>query len=50
MSGAAPCGTAYGAGIADAGVFAALSVVHAYWALGGTVGFEGRNPRAANES
>jgi cytochrome c oxidase subunit IV len=44
MNGAAPCGTDHGAGIAVAGVFAALSVVHVYWALGGTAGLKAAIP------
>jgi len=35
---------AYGVGSAVAGVFAALSVLHVYWALGGTVGLDGAIP------
>jgi len=35
----------YGVGIVMGGVFAALSVVHVYWALGGTVGLESAIPR-----
>ncbi len=35
----------YGVGIVVGGVFAALSLVHVYWALGGTVGLESAIPR-----
>jgi len=35
---------AYGVGIAVAGVFAALSILHVYWALGGTIGLEAAIP------
>jgi len=39
------CGLTYGVGIAVAGVFAALTLVHVYWALGGTAGLEAAIPR-----
>jgi hypothetical protein len=38
------CGMAYGVGSAIAGVFAALSVLHVYWALGGTAGLAAAIP------
>lgn len=44
MSGAITCGMAYVVGIAVAVVFAALSVLHVYWAFGGTVGLEAAIP------
>jgi len=39
-----PYGITYGIGIAVAGAFAALSVLHVYWALGGTVGLRAAIP------
>jgi hypothetical protein len=44
MIGALACEAAYGVGIAVAAVFAALSALHVYWALGGTVGVAGAIP------
>jgi cytochrome c oxidase subunit IV len=44
MSGALTCGMTHGVGIAVGGVFAALSFLHVYWALGGTVGLEAAIP------
>jgi len=41
---AVTCGEAHVAGIAVAVVFAALSILHVYWAFGGTVGLEAAIP------
>jgi hypothetical protein len=41
---AVTCGMAYGVGIAVAAVFAALSALHVYWALGGSFGMAAAVP------
>jgi hypothetical protein len=44
MSATLSCAIAHCAGIAVAAIFAALSLLHVYWALGGTVGLQAAIP------